>query len=257
MYDCIATIVTYNNSYESISGAINSFLSTECNVKLIIVDNSPTPALQFEVDKIPLTYHYNGENVGYGRGHNWGIFHSDPSKYHLILNPDVVIKAGSIDALVQFMDSNPTIGMVCPKVLNPDGSTQHLNKRYPTVFDLFARRFLTKELNIFFRDRLTRYETHDIGYETTCDVEFMTGCFMFCRTEILKAIGGFDERYFLHFEDCDLGRMIQKAGFRTVYFPDAIITHEWGRGPHKSFRMMLIMIRSMFQYFNKWGWRWY
>ncbi len=155
------------------------------------------------------------------------------------------------------MDRNPDIGITCPKVLNEDGSIQLLNKRYPTVYDLFIRRFLPQKLHGMFKNRLAWYETRDIGYETIHDVEFMSGCFMFCRTDVLKTLGGFDDRYFMYFEDCDLGQKFQKAGYRTVYFPDATVTHLWERASHKSLKMACVLIVNMFRYFNKWGWKWF
>lgn len=240
-----------------IKNAAVSFLDTGCSVQLIIVDNSPTPALRSVFETLFAEYHFYGENVGYGRGHNWAIKNTQNSKYHLILNPDIVLTPSTIKALTEFMDENTDVGMVCPKVLNEDGSIQPLNKRYPTVFDLFARRFLPKSLHGLLKRRLAWYETRDIGYETVHDVEFMTGCFMFCRTEVLKSVKGFDERYFMYFEDCDLGQKFQNAGFRTVYYPYATVTHLWERASHKSIRMMWVLIVNMVRYFNKWGWRFF
>jgi GT2 family glycosyltransferase len=240
-----------------IRNAAVSFMDTGSTVELTIVDNSPTPALQSVFDGLSIEYHHYGENVGYGRGHNWAIQHAANSRYHLILNPDIVIAPGTISQLINFMDKNPDVGMVCPKVLNEDGSIQPLNKRYPTVFDLFARRFLPKTLHGLFEKRLAWYETRDIGYETTHDVEFMTGCFMFCRTSVLKTVNGFDERYFMYFEDCDLGQKMQNAGYRTVYYPLAAVTHLWERASHKSMKMTWVLIENMVRYFNKWGWRWW
>jgi len=155
------------------------------------------------------------------------------------------------------MDQNPEVGIACPQVLNPNGTIQYLNKRLPTVFDLMIRFYLPKSLVPFFQKRLDSFEMKDVGYDSVADVEFTTGCFMFCRSKVLKQVGGFDPRYFLHFEDCDLGRMVQKLGYRTVYFPGATVTHEWGRTPHKSYRMALVMVVNMFRYFNKWGWKIY
>jgi hypothetical protein len=252
---CTASIVIYKNPPEMIRKAAESFLNTSLNVKLYIIDNSPTADLQTTFKGLPVEYHFYGENVGYGRAHSWGIERVNTSRYYLILNPDVVIHKGVIEKLSQFMDSNPDIGMVCPKVLNEDGSIQPLNKRYPTVFDLFVRRFLPKRLHRLLKKRLAWYETRDIGYETIHDVEFMTGCFMFCRTSVLKAVGSFDERYFLNFEDCDLGRKFQNAGYRTVYYPHVAITHLWGRASHKSIKMTWVFIVNMVRYFNKWGWK--
>jgi GT2 family glycosyltransferase len=255
MLDCTASMVIYNNAPEMVRNAAVSFLKCEDSVQLTIVDNSPTPALRPVCDDIGVEYHFYGENVGYGRGHNWAIQQSAHSRYHLILNPDIIIAPKTISQLINFMDNNPDIGMVCPKVLNEDGSIQHLNKRYPTVLDLFARRFLPKKLHGLLDKRLAWYETRDIGYEATHDVEFMTGCFMFCRTDVLKAVGGFDERYFLYFEDCDLGQKFQNAGYRTLYYPHVTVTHLWERAAHKSIRMTWVLIENMVRYFNKWGWK--
>lgn len=236
--------------------AIKCFLSCRLNVVLHVVDNSPTQALKSSLVDLPVKYHFYGSNAGYGRGHNRALRECSESKYHVIINPDIIIPPFSIETLATFMDENADIGIVCPKVLNPDGTIQYLNKRYPTVFDLFIRRFLSKSLSPLFQKRLDSFEMKDVGYDSVRDVEFTTGCFMFCRTSVLRQVGGFDPRYFLHLEDCDLGRMVQKAGYRTVYFPGATVTHQWEREPHKNYRMVFIMIVSMFRYFNKWGWKW-
>jgi len=256
-FDCTASIVIYKNPPEIVIRAIESFLSCSLNVELHVIDNSPTDDLKSSVLGLPIKYHFCDSNFGYGGGHNKAIAACSESKYHVIINPDIIIAPAAIESLVAFMDENPDIGIVCPSVLNPDGTVQYLNKHYPTLFDLFARRFLPKFLSPVFQKRLDWFEMKDIGYDSVTDVEFTTGCFMFCRTSVLKQVGGFDPRYFLHLEDCDLGRMVQEAGYRTVYFPGATVTHEWGREPHKNYRMLLVMIVSMIKYFNKWGWKFY
>jgi GT2 family glycosyltransferase len=226
-------------------------------VHLTVVDNSPAPDLDSTLDDLPRAYHFYGENVGYGRGHNWAIFNAPGSKYHLILNPDVTIPPQTINLLVTFMEKNPDVGLVCPKVLNNDGSTQFLNKRYPTLFDLFLRRFVPKSFHHLTQHRLDQYEMRDIVYDNICYVECISGCFMFCRTEVLKSVGGFDDRYFMFFEDFDLSRKIQESGYRTVYYPHATVTHLWERASHKSLKMTMVHIQSAFKYFNKWGWLFY
>lgn len=255
MYDCTASMVIYDNPPDMIRNAAVSFLASHGSGQLTIIDNSPVPALRAVFEDLPVNYRFLDENVGYGRGHNRAILRNPDSRYHLILNPDIIIAPETISQLINFMDKNPDIGMVCPKVLNEDGTIQHLNKRYPTVLDLFVRRFLPKRLQGMFEKRLAWYETRDVGYETSRDVEFMTGCFMFCRTSVLKAVDGFDEQYFMYFEDCDLGQKFQNAGYRTVYYPCATVTHLWERASHKSIRMAWVLIVNMVRYFNKWGWK--
>ena len=76
----------------------------------------------------------------------------------------------------------------------------------------------------------------DIGYDKSYDVPFVSGAFMFCRTHVLKEIGGFDERFFLYFEDADLSRRVQNHGYRTVYFPDVSVIHLWDTlGPQEPY----------------------
>jgi len=254
--DCTASMVIYKNPPEVIRNTAVSFLDSDCSVQLTIVDNSPAADLHSAFDGLPVVYHFSGENVGYGRAHNWAIFHAEPSTYHLVLNPDILIPSGTIRSLIHFMESNHDVGMVCPRILNEDGSDQYLNKRYPSVTDFFIRRFVPHILDPLFRRRLDYYEMKDVGYDKVCDVEVMTGAFMLCRTDVLKVVAGFDPRYFLYLEDFDLSRKFQRNGFRTAYCPEAAVIHYWTRESHRNMRMMLIFITSMCRYFNKWGWKW-
>lgn len=254
---CTASIVTYNNPPEMIRNAIKSFLPCSLKVELHVIDNSPTEALKPYLTGLPIKYLFYGSNSGYGGGHNKAIAECSKSKYHIIINPDIIIAPSAIESLCSFMDQNPNIGMVSPKIMNADGTIQFLNKQYPTVFDLFARRFIPQSLHYFIQSRLDRYEMKGVGYEDICDVECISGCFMFCRTEVLKAVGGFDGRYFMYFEDFDLSRKIQQTGYRTVYYPFAKVIHLWERASHKSMKMTCIHIQSAFKYFNKWGWKFF
>lgn len=255
LIDCSASIVIYNNPPELIRRAIESFLSCSLKVELVIVDNSQTQALKSSLIDLPVKYHFSGHNSGYGRGHNQALEICSESRYHVVINPDIIIAPTTIESLTAYLDDNPDIGMVCPKILNSNGTIQHLNKRYPTVFDLFIRRFLPEYLVSFFRNRLDRYEMKDKGYDSLYDVEVMSGAFMVCRTDILRKLEGFDPRYFMYFEDFDLSRKFQKLGYRTVYFPSASVTHLWERAAHKKLKIALVFVVNMFRYFNKWGWK--
>lgn len=257
MLDCSASIVIYNNPPDMIRNAVKSFLSCSLTTELHITDNSPTEALKSSLDDLPVQYHFYGSNAGYGRGHNSALSKCSESKYHVIINPDIIISPSTIETLSRYMDENPDIGMVSPRVLNEDGSIQFLNKRYATVFILFARRFIPKAMHSLIQPRLDLYEMKDVGYEDICDVECISGCFMLCRTKVLKSVGGFDDRYFMYFEDFDLSRKIQQSGYRTVYYPHATVTHLWERASHKSLKMTRVFIVNMFRYFDKWGWKWF
>ncbi len=253
--NCTASIVVYNNPPELIRKAAESILSCSLNTELHIVDNSPTQVLKSYLIDLPIKYHYYGSNAGYGRGHNKALDECSDSKYHIILNPDIILAPSVIESLTVFMDENTDIGLVCPKVLNEDGTVQHLNKRRATVYDLFLRRFLPDSFRPLFQERLDYYEMKDVGYDSIYDVPFVTGAFMFCRTDILKSVGGFDSRYFMYFEDADLSRKFQEHNCRTVFYPYVSVTHLWERASSKSIKMAFILIFNGIRYFNKWGWK--
>lgn len=253
--DCSASLVLYRNAPDIVREAATSFLRTDLDVRLYVVDNSPTPVLQSVFEGLPVVYRFSGDNLGYGRGHNLAIFNAGPSRYHLIINPDIVIPEKSLEKLVQFMDARGDVGIVCPKFLNTDGTIQHLNKRDANVLDLALRRFLPAFLRPLARQRLDRYEMKDKGYDTAYEVPFMPGAFMLCRTETLKKAGGFDPRYFLYFEDADLARKVQGLGQKTLYYPGASVIHHWERAPHKSARMAFVLVMNGIRYFRKWGWK--
>jgi GT2 family glycosyltransferase len=76
---------------------------------------------------------------------------------------------------------------------------------------------------------------------------------MFIRTKIFKEIGLFDERFFMYLEDTDLCRRIGEK-YKTIYYPEAIVYHEYAKGSYRSNELLKIHIESAIKYFNKWGW---
>jgi hypothetical protein len=126
-----------------------------------------------------------------------------------------------------------------------------LCKLLPTPLDLATRRFFP--FKNWVRKLNDRYEMAQSGYNKVMNVPFLSGCFMFMRTEALKKIGLFDDRFFLYAEDTDLSRRIHQQ-FQTLYYPYAHITHIHARGSYKDFKLTLQNIKSSVQYFNKWGW---
>jgi GT2 family glycosyltransferase len=254
--DCIASVILYNNPPEMIENVVSSFLDTTMNVKLYVIDNSPTP-LSLSLENRPAFYHYAGQNLGYGKAHNWCLSRCEPSRYYLILNPDVIMYKGVLEELIEYMDAHPDVGMISPRVLNEDQTLQCLNKRHPALLDLFLRRFYHGAGLKYFNKRLDHYEMKDHGYDRVCEVPFMTGAFMFCRTTVLKKVGGFDPRFFMYFEDADLSRRIQTIGYKTLYYPFVHITHFWQRASQKKIKMTMVFILSGFKYFQKWGWKLY
>ncbi len=257
-----ASIVTYNNPLEEVFDAAQSFLSTDLSTILTIVDNCSDgdyfKRLQEKIGAIEnIRFIQSGINKGYGFGHNIGIKNAPACEYYLVLNPDILIHEGTLEKLIDFMDSHLDVGVIGPKILNPDGSCQYLNLRRTTVLDLFLRRFLPKRIQKIkiIQQRMDYYIMKDKGYDKVQDIPHISGCCMLLRKSLLDEIGGFDENFFMYLEDTDLTiRMGKKA--RNVFFPDVAVTHHWSRGAYYDFRLTWIAIKSAFYLFSKWGWRW-
>ena len=137
-----------------------------------------------------------------------------------------------------------------PKVFYPNGEVQFLCKLIPTPFDLIFRRFLPQKWT---KKRTERFELRKSGYNKTMDVPYLSGCFMFLRTEALKEVGLFDERFFMYPEDIDLTRRMHQK-YRTVFYPDVSIIHHHAQSSYFSLKMLWIHTINMIKYFNKWGW---
>lgn len=196
---------------------------------------------------------HNPAVAGYGENHNLNLSRAR-GRYFVVMNCDMVVSEEIFVGLRNFMDQNDDVGIVSPKILNEDGTIQGLNKRYPTLLDLVLRRFVPKTLQFFVQRRLDYYEMRDVSYEHMIDIPFLSGAFMFCRTELLRRLGGFDPRYFLYFEDVDLCRRVQQT-HRTVYLPDYSVIHFWQRSAHRDWKYTYYFIKSAFRYFRRWGFR--
>ncbi len=223
--------------------------------EILLMDNcSNDSIIAFVRRNYPeISVRINKLRLGYGANHNQNLAIAK-GKYIVLMNPDVILKPISLFLFLKFMDRNLDVGIVTPKGLNPDGTLQYLNKRYPTLVDLFLRRFLPVPFKPLFDKRLEYYEMRDVGYDSIIEIPFISGAFMFSRAGLLKDICGFDERFFMYFEDVDLCRRVQRT-HRTVFYPDAVVTHRWERAAHKQLKWMLVFINSAFRYFNKWGYQ--
>lgn len=242
-------IVTYNN-IRTIGKAIDSLLkNTHCDFRLIIVDNGSTDGTkEFIKEKYPsLELIETEKNIGFGAGHNL-IIDSLDSEYHAIINPDIILRDDVISDMAGYLEEHPEAGMLSPKIEFPDGRPQILGKRIPKPHYLVASRLRGREPGRLLRE----YAMLDEDLSSPCRIENATGCFMLIRTSLFREIGGFDKRYFMYFEDCDLTRTVNSVS-QVLYYPYATVYHEWGRESKKNFRLKVIQIQSMLRYYKKWG----
>lgn len=247
-----ASIVTFHTSHKDLSRLIDCVIKSSVK-RLFIIDNSSNDELRdFVKDKSCIIY-IHSLNLGYGSGHNVAIRKAidEGADYHVVLNPDIYWDGDAIGEMESFMDKNPDVGQVMPKIIYPNGNTQYLCKLLPTPMDLLGRRFLP--IKAYQEKHDYMYELHWSGYDKEMEVPSLSGCFMFLRCSVLKKIGGFDERYFMYAEDLDLCRRIGEIS-KTMYYPGASVVHEYEKGSYKSKKLLKYHIVSIIKYFNKWGW---
>ena len=243
-------IVTHNNM-RTIKDTLDTIFeyTKDVDFTLYVVDNLSTDGTPEFIKKNypqvqviePMT------NNGFGSGHNV-VIDKINSDYHLVINPDIILKSNAIKEIVDFMEENADIGLVSPKICHPDGREQILGKRNPRIKYLFASRFRKEgELSPLLKE----YSMLDKDLSVVTDIENASGCFMAFRTDLFKKIRGFDERYFMYFEDADITREVRRHK-RAVYNPDTVVYHVWGRDSKTNYKLLMIHIMSMFKYFLKW-----
>lgn len=255
------SIVTYNSQYVfKTLDSIQTAVLGHYPVKVLVHDNGS------EADYIAQLKQYQStdieiieghDNAGFGHGHNANLALTT-SDYFLICNPDIILNESAFKAMYETLldQEDESIAMLTPKIVGPDGTVQHLVRQRLDVFDYMLRFVPFKFVKQLFAKRLAAYECRDLTDERQV-IKYGSGAFMFTKTNVIREIDGFDERFFMYFEDNDLCDRINQSNHQILYVPDAVVTHFYGMASHRSFGGFKIFIKSMVQYFNKWGWRFF
>jgi len=248
-----ASIVIYNSPVKDLQTVLSCVANSIVRT-IYVIDNAPDASLKAWVSGLSekVVYIQGQGNVGFGRAHNRAMREAigQGATYHLALNPDISFREGVIEALAAFMDKNPDVGQVIPKIVFPNGATQYVCKLIPTPLDLLLRRFVPTRMN---ERRTNRFELRFSGYNKLMNAPYHHGCFMFFRVSALKEIGLFDERFFMYPEDIDLTRRMHEK-HATMFYPDVEAVHKHAAASRKNMKMFLIHTVNMIRYFNKWGW---
>jgi GT2 family glycosyltransferase len=268
------SIVLYNSPVELLLRTLDSLAqsvayASRCRsiprIDVHIIDNSleadtrdevRVALASFSADKL-MNLHYieSGENRGFGAGHN-KVLTSLDSTYHLILNPDAELAEETVEAGIACMLDEPGTVLLSPQVWSDGGHQEFLCKRYPSVLVLLLRAFAPRFVSRLFRRRLHHYEMRDAcANDEPSEVLLASGCFMLVSTAALQEVGGFDEQYFLYFEDFDLSLKLGGKG-RKVYHPGMKIVHHGGYAASKGMLHVKLFVRSGIQFFRSHGWRW-
>lgn len=222
---------------------------------IVVVDNSRTgEAAEGVVAEFPgVRLARPGRNAGFAGGVNHGFAVTD-SPYVLVLNPDVVAQPGALDALVQFMDTHPDVGLAGAQLRNPDGTLQYSCRTFYTLPAILLRR--TPLGRLFPNGRAVREHLMlDWDHATPRDVDWVLGAAMIVRRSAVQEVGPADERFFLYFEDVDWCYRMHQAGWRVAYVPDAVMVHHHQRESARGLRSrgLRIHLASTLKFYEKWS----
>jgi hypothetical protein len=226
--DVSIIIVSYNTArlLEECITSINSQTSIE--FEIIVVDNNSTDNTieMLNTKHSDVICIENKVNRGFARANNQG-FSRATGKYFFMLNPDTLVLDKSIDKLISFMEANPDIGICGPRNEDCNGNLQYSCDHFPSFWNsLWSYSNLTNYFpNVSrFRRNLMKYW----DYSEQRDVERIMGCALMIRSDLFRHLGGLDDNYFMYFEETDLCYQANRAGYRTVYFPESRIIHYGG-----------------------------
>ena len=259
-----ACIVVYNGAQEALQAA-QTVLDHTCRhpLTLYLVDNaSPDGSGEaLAAAAVDGTLHTRPgqkvevlrrlENGGFGTGHNTvlSLLHS---RVHFILNPDIQLTADTLSDLADWMEQHPGVVMTRPGLVFPDGRPQRLPLRRCSVRAMVYRQLPCLK---FWAKCNEHYLMAEADLTQPIEIEFCTGSFSAVDTETFKAVGGFDEDYFMYVEDADLTQKMRTRG-KAYLVPQYTAIHAWHRAAHRSLKPFLWQLGSLLRYFSKWGFAW-
>jgi GT2 family glycosyltransferase len=271
MYYVTVSIVTNNSEkliercLSSISGAIVKY-----SYRTVVLDNASSDStieiIKRDFSDIQLIE--KSEKRGFGANQNTILRDSlDTSKYILVLNDDVILSPGSVDGLIDFLEGNQLVGAVCPLISYPDGTLQVSGGYISSIGkEIIRKTGIAKIMSPKLKHNISRlpptvksvlgksinsYLDNLQTFEEVRFVDYLSGACLLSRSDVLSKVGLFDERFFMYYEDLDLGIRMTEAGWKMVVLSTQKVIHytksSWGYVSHVESE------RSMFNYYAKYN----
>lgn len=204
--------------------------------RVVVTFNIPETSSGFPEDRVELVH--NLVPKGFGANHN-SAFLRAKEPFWCVLNPDIELEGNPFPALLQCLEKQNT-GLVAPLIKNPAGQVEDSIRYFPT-FRSLALKAAGKDIG--------RYGV-EAGAPAFCP-EWVAGMFMLFRADIFARLEGFDEGYFLYYEDVDICVRVWKAGFRISVLPSVVAIHDARRASRVNWRHKRWHLESMARYFLK------
>ncbi len=208
------------------------------HVKLVLTENIPDPTpLATGSLPCPVEVIANDRVKGFGANHN-AAFSRCQTPYFCVCNPDIRLRSDPFPALLQAL-AEPRSAVAGPLVRSPDGRIEDSARRFPTAGSLLKK--------LFSDTRAPDYPTN----RGLVEVDWVGGMFMLFHSDAYRAASGFDEAYFLYYEDIDLCQRLNRAGKSVIYQPAAAVVHDARRASRREPRLALHHLKSVLRFLSR------
>lgn len=235
--------VTYNNE-STIKDYLESIKNYSPKAEVIIVDNGSSD----ETLKIIRDFGGQvrlieaGQNLGFSKGNNLGVKHAS-GEFLVFLNPDAfLMKKGDLEYLQKLGIENPQYGILAPKLIYADKTPQPRVRNLPTLERAFAEYVLGSK---------NAYSFYEPNCNNLCEVESVIGACLIIKKDLFLNAGGFNEKYFMYYEDLELCKSVKNLGYKIGFVPDIVVTHAEGVSG-KNQKTNKLMKGSAKKYFGLW-----
>lgn len=199
--------------------------------------------LPFDISDFSFPIHIieNKKIKGFSANHNasfWQGIRNYPCRYFCVINPDIKLPNNIFEILADCLSNNRSIGLIAPSVKNALGRSEESARCLPTPLGILMKIF-----------NVSRSADYSVSRDCLFP-DWVAGMFMLFPSVVFEKIGGFDERYFLYYEDVDLCCRLGLAGYKIALNPDAVIVHDARRQSHRNLRYFIWHITSMLRFFS-------
>lgn len=227
-------------------------LDPKLSAEIIVVDNASTDGTAEMIrTQFPLVRLIeSGANYGFARANNIGI-NLATGKYLCLVNPDVKIAPACLPTMYRYLEQHPTVGLLGPKMLGPNGEVRRSTMRFPSIWNSFLRALALDSL-FHGAGIWGGILMPDFQFDRTQDVDVLNGWFWMARPEAVRQVGLLDERFFMYAEDVDWCKRFHLAGWRVVFCAEAEAIHYGGASSSNApVRFFVEMQRANLQYWKK------
>jgi N-acetylglucosaminyl-diphospho-decaprenol L-rhamnosyltransferase len=229
------SIVSHNHGALILKLLDDLNLVTDQTFEVLITNNVPEPTIDYSSPyQFPVCIIHNNARKGFGANHN-AAFKMARGKYFCVLNPDIRLPHNPFPVLLSAMETGTT-GIAAPRVVNGAGLTEDSARPFPRISCIVRK--------VLGRPECSRYSENNIPNNP----DWVAGMFMLIRRETYQALHGFNEGYFMYYEDVELCARARNHGWGIAYCASTSVVHEARRDSHKNLRFLTWHLTSMLRY---------